>query len=272
MVSMAHYIMMHYAKKESIKKKQKKEHKPKAGQYSLKAGLKHFGERGETVVSKELKQFNVYNVFKPLYADELSDEDKSKALTLLIFLREKQDGSIKARSCANGSVQRKHEAKEEAAALTVTLDSVFVTATIDAKEKQKVVTIDIPVAFLHANNEGCVIMKMNGLLAELMVKLDPKIYQKYVTNEKGRQVLYLCLQKALYGMMKNALLFYRKLVKELKEKGFGINPYDPCMANKLVDGKKMTVRWHVNDLMISHVNQNEILKFVKALKTFMEIT
>ncbi len=126
-------------------------------------------------------------------------------------------------------------AKKEAAAPTVALEYVFVTETIDAKEKQRVVTIDIPGAFLHANNEDYVVMKMNGLLAELMVKTDPKIHQKYVTIEKGRQVLYLRLQKALYGMIKSTLLFYRKLIKELKEMGFEINPYDPCVANKLVD-------------------------------------
>jgi hypothetical protein len=97
--------------------------------------LKHFRERGETAVSKELKQFNVYNVFKPLYANKLSDEEKSKALTSLIFLKGKQDGNVKARSCADGSVQREHVAKEEAAAPTVALESVFVTATINAKEK-----------------------------------------------------------------------------------------------------------------------------------------
>ncbi len=211
---------MHYAKKESVKKKRKKKYKPKAGQYSLEAGLKHFGERGETAVSKELKQFNVYDdVFEPLYADKLSKEEKLKTLTSLIVLKEKQDGNVKARSCANGSVQRDHVAKEEAVAPTVALESVFVTATIDAKEKQKVVRIDIPGAFLHAKNEDYVIMKRNGLLAELMVKTDPKIYWKYVTIKKGRQVLYLCLQKALYGMMKSALLFYRKLIQELKEMG-----------------------------------------------------
>jgi hypothetical protein len=149
---------------------------------------------------------------------------------------------------------------------SVALESVFVTATIDANEIQKVVTIDIPWAFLHANNKDYVVMKMNGLLAELMVKTDPKIYQKYVTIEKRRQVLYLRLQKVLYGMMKSALLFYRKLIKELKGMGFEINPYDPCMANKLVDGKQMTVRRHADDLMISHVNQDKILKFVKCIK------
>jgi hypothetical protein len=110
------------------------------------------------------------------------------------------------------------------------------------------------------------IMKMNGSLAELMVKTDSKIYQKYVTIETGKQSLYLRLQKALCGMMKSALLFYRKLIKEQKEMGFEINPYDPCMANKLVEGNQMTVRWHVDDLMISHVDQNEILNFVKCIK------
>ncbi len=43
MANVAHYVMMHYAEKESIKKKRKKKYKPKAGQYSLEAGLKHFG-------------------------------------------------------------------------------------------------------------------------------------------------------------------------------------------------------------------------------------
>ena len=63
------------------------------------------------------------------------------------------------------------------------------------------VTIDIPGAFLHATNDDYVVMRMNGTLAELMAKTDPKLYRKYLTDEKGKKVLYLRLQKALYGMM-----------------------------------------------------------------------
>ncbi len=62
-------------------------------------------------------------------------------------------------------------------------------------------------------------MKMVGTLAELMVKTKPKLYQQYVILEKRKSVLYLGLQKALYDMMKNALLFYRKLVSVLQEMG-----------------------------------------------------
>ena len=88
--------------------------------------------------------------------------------------------------CANGSVQRDHIAKEEAASPTVALESVFVTAAIDARENREVVTINIPGAFLHATNNNYVVMRMNGTLAELMATTDPKLYRKYLTDKKER--------------------------------------------------------------------------------------
>jgi hypothetical protein len=62
----------------------------------------------------------------------------------------------------------------------------------------------------------------------------------------------------MYGMMKSALLFYQKLLSELRSTGFIINPYDPCIANKIVNGNQLTLQWHVDDLMISHVNVTAI--------------
>jgi hypothetical protein len=62
-------------------------------------------------VTKELDQFNKYKVFEPKYANDLSEEDRKKALSSLIFHEEKKSGAIKARSCANRSVQREHVAK-----------------------------------------------------------------------------------------------------------------------------------------------------------------
>ncbi len=87
--------------------------------------------------------------------------------------------------------------KKESAAPTVALESVFITSPIDAKEGRKVVTIDIPGAFLHANNDDYVIMKMVGMLNKLMVKTNPRLYRQYAVLEKRRSVLYLGLQKAL---------------------------------------------------------------------------
>jgi hypothetical protein len=67
-------------------------------------------------------------------------------------------------------------------------------------------------------------------------------------------------------MMKSALLFYRKLVSELREMGFEIYPYNPCVANKTINGTQMMIRWHVDDLMISHLSQDETMKVVQEIK------
>jgi hypothetical protein len=50
--------------------------------------------------------------------------------------------------------------------------------------------------------------------------------------------------------MRASLLFYQKLRKEVEEYGFKINPYDPCVANKLTEnGKQFTMIWHADNLM-----------------------
>ncbi len=127
----------------------KKKYMPKSGQYQLEAGIKQFGKQGEKTVTKELNQFYKYKVFAPQHANDLSEEDKRKTLSSLIFLKEKKRRSIKTRSCENGNPQGEHIAKEEAAAPTMALESVFITSTIDTKETRKVVTINIPGTFLH---------------------------------------------------------------------------------------------------------------------------
>lgn len=77
----------------------------------------------------------------------------------------------------------------------------------------------------------------------------------------------LWLQMALYGMAKCALWFYKKLVAEQWEMGFvEENPFDPCVANKVVNWTQMTIRWHVDDLMISHLNQEDVLQVIQQMK------
>ena len=92
--------------------------------------------------------------------------------------------------------------------------------------------------------------------------------RKYITyGRNGDAILYVTLQKALYGCLKSALLFYRKLVGEIVEKGFELNPYDPCVANKIVNGKQMTITWHVDDLKISHVDATKVTAVIEWFKT-----
>ena len=118
--------------------------------------------------------------------------------------------------------------------------------------------IDIPNAFVTTrieNKKDIVIVRLRVKLAEMMVATTPEIYKKYVSvNRKGYLVLYVEALNALYGIIKVALLFYLKFVKNLKSIGFELNPYGPCVANKIVDGAQLTVVWHVDDLKVSHVD------------------
>ena len=77
------------------------------------------------------------------------------------------------------------------------------------------------------------------------------MYRKYFTvGPNGEPILYVRLLKALSGLLRSALLFYKKLRSDLENMGFVINPYDPCVANKMANGSQMTVTWHVDDLKI----------------------
>ena len=49
---------------------------------------------------------------------------------------------------------------------------------------------DIPGALLHANMRDIVHMVLEGTIVELIVKLEPTIYQKHVWhNKKGKPML-----------------------------------------------------------------------------------
>ena len=237
-------------------------------QFNLNAGLKKFGSRGEAAVSKELKQLHDMRTFFPVEAKSLSKEERLKALSSLMFLTEKRDGKIKGRACADGRKQREEIKREDAASPTVALDSILLTSAIDAHEGREVATIDIPGAYLHTDTDEEIVMLLRGKLAELMAQVDPKLYRKYITKDsKGRPILYVRMQKALYGLLRSALLFYLKLVKDLEAYGFTLNPYDPCVANAMINGSQMTVTWHVDDLKVSHAESFQITKFATYLST-----
>ena len=59
-------------------------------------------------------------------------------------------------------------------------------------------------------------------------------------------------------MLRAALLFYNILRSDLENMGFEVNPYDPCVANKMVNGHQMTVCWHVDDIKVSHKDKDSV--------------
>ncbi len=139
---------------------------------------------------------------------------------------------------------------------------MFITAIVGAHEGRDVAYCNIPGEFLHADSDKDITMILRSRLAELMVQVKLSLFRKYITvDKKAAAILYLKMQKAMYGLLRSAFLFYRKLVVYLENARFKLNPYNPCVANKTIHSVQMTVCWHEDDLKVSHIDPQEITKF-----------
>lgn len=105
------------------------------------------------------------------------------------------------------------------------------------------------------------------MLVNFLVKITPYVYTKDVTTDKrGNKQLFVECLNALYSTMVASLLYYQKFTTSLTEYGFKMNPYDPCVWNKAIDGKQYTICFHVDDCKISNVSQKVIHKIVERLQ------
>ena len=241
-----------------------------AQNYIYQKGIKKFGSKGRKAGLKELDQLHKRHCFSPIDINSLTPAEKKRAMEALMFLTEKSDGTVKGRMVYNGKPTREWMSREDSASPTAALESIFLTSIIDAKEKRDVMTADVPNAFIQTpmpDSSEKVVMKITGVLVHLMVEMAPEIYGPYVVYENGKKVLYVRVLKALYGMLVASLLWYTKFKKDLEGQGFEFNPYDPCVANKMVNGKQHTIRFHVDDLMCSHVDPQVNTKFLKWLNS-----
>jgi hypothetical protein len=119
---------------------------------------------------------------------------------------------------------------------------------------------------MHADMDETVHMKIEGPMAKLLVNIDPKLYEPYLTHENGKPVIYVELAKAQYGTLQAARLFWQNLSSFLIAEGFEMNPYDECVVNKIINGKQCTMVWHVDDLKISHVEEQVTQEIVSLLQ------
>jgi hypothetical protein len=144
---------------------------------------------------------------------------------------------------------------------------------IEAKEETDVMTCDIPNAFIQAYlpkkepGEDRVMMKITGVLVGMRVDINPELYGPAVVLENRKKVIYVEVLKAIYGMLEAALLWYKTFRKDIEDNQFIFNPYNPCRANKNVQGLQQTIVFHVDDLKSSHKSKSVNNKFEKWLNS-----
>ena len=200
-------------------------------QMSATEGIKKHGEKAIAVLVKEFKQLDEgpmegKKVVEPLTYNSLTKKEKKEALDAINLIKEKRDGSLKGRSCANGAKQRRFLKGDEVySSPTVSNESLLTTSVIDAVERRDVATADVPGAYLHAEfpKDKKIILRLTGIFVDIMCRANPE-YLKYVAMEKGKKVLYFRVLRALYGCLESALLWYNLYSTTLVKHGFKLNP------------------------------------------------
>ena len=89
----------------------------------------------------------------PKKKEDMSYEERKKALRYLMLIKEKRDSTIKARGCADRRSQQEYTNKADTSSPTVLLEAMLLTCATDAKEGRYVTVTEIPGAFLHAGME-----------------------------------------------------------------------------------------------------------------------
>ena len=137
----------------------------------------------------------------------------------------------------NGRVQRGLYTKEQIISPIVSQDSFFLTSIIDAMEERDTTITDVQGAYLNARIKDEVLMKNSGNKeVDLFCEIDPTLKQ-FVKYTKGIKTIYVQLDRAIYGCVQSALLWYQLYANKLKDLGFILNSYDPCVANSIIEGK-----------------------------------
>jgi hypothetical protein len=193
-----------------------------------------------------------------------------------IFVKQKRDGKIKTWKVIGGNKQCNYIMKEDVSSLTVSAEAVMLTCIIDSAEDRDIAVVDIPNAFAQnvvseEDAEHRVIVCIRGKLVDILVLIAPDVYGPYVsTNKSCQKVLIVECLNTVNGSMVAALLYYKKFVKSLTKKGFKLNPYNGCIANKTVNGKKITTCFHVDDCKISHESTKVVDKLIDWLRAKYE--
>ena len=105
------------------------------------------------------------------------------------LIKEKKNGTIKGRTCVNGSRQRQYTPEDEASSPIVSIEGLYPTAAIDTAESRYVAICNIAGASLKADMDGQVIIILQDHEVDDLINANKK-YGQYVHNCKnGRRIV-----------------------------------------------------------------------------------
>ncbi len=171
---------------------------------------------------------------------------------------------MKARLVAGGHRQdRSLYSDQETSSPTVSLTAVFAQAAIAAHRGDFVMTLDHKAAYLNATMKGPEVrMMLSSEVSEMLCE----VCEEYKAYRRNNGTILVQLQKALYGCIQSAVLWYEELSSTLEGLGYCRNPYDKCVYNKVSDGKTNTILVYVDDLLLTSSKQSDLELVANALR------
>ena len=228
-------------------------------------GIVKHGKKVVEALMKEYAQLDEFKVFETLDSASLSKKEKARALRVINLLKKKCNSSLKGRTCVDGRNQRPYISKEKSVSPTCSNDTLMLILIQAAFIGRKIATADVQAAYLHAEMDNFVLIKLQGPIVDILCEMNKPGHKKFVVFEKGRKTLYMHLMKALYGCIKLALVWYKVITGELREMGFKLNPYNKCVANKMIDGKQCTIARWVDDNCRTHLSDKVLNRVIKRI-------
>jgi Reverse transcriptase (RNA-dependent DNA polymerase) len=245
---------------------------------SVTLGLKLFKELTTKAIESEVKSLLAKNTFEAVDADKSPHNQRKRTLRSIINVVEKYlrtldpDGNraidkVKARRCVDGRGQDRDDYRpKDIESPTANISSIFTVAQIAAAEKRFVMVGDVGSAYLNAA------MPTDNPDKILYMLIEPDVSREIIRQDKSflpyqrRNGLVVRLNKALYGCIESAKLWYIELAGTLTVNGFTANPRDFCVFKKGVKGTQITIVVYVDDLMMTSIDKQLVLKIKQVLR------
>jgi hypothetical protein len=155
-------------------------------QMSAKAGTKKHGQVALDALFQEFLQLHDLDGFNALVANNITKEQKRGALRAIDVIKEKRCGKIKGRTVADGRPQKALYTKDQTTSPTILPDAFMMSIMIDVWGRRDVVTADVTGAYLHAEFEDFVILRMEGESVDIMCRVNEQ-YKGLVVHENGKR-------------------------------------------------------------------------------------
>ncbi|CAJ1945823.1 unnamed protein product [Cylindrotheca closterium] len=150
----------------------------------------------------------------------MTDLEKRRAQDAMMLLAEENTGEIEGRCVYKGDGTLEWLSPGDTSSPTAALEAIMITCVIDVYEGRDMMSLEISNAFIQTqmtmDAKSRVMMKITGLLVDMMIRLEPR-YRDYFVIENGERVIYMRVLRAIYGMLEASMLWYKKLRGDMEK-------------------------------------------------------